>query len=182
MLPQKLDMLLGRVSRLLHLLGALAGALEKLLGFALDFLVQPVEDGEYGSLDGLLGFGVGVDEGLGESALCAAWHWPRLLAKLTYLRVDAHVLKVPGHASKALVEVSALPKWLRDGLQDLLVLLCVRLVDLFGRLDVILQVGYGVFPGLESLGQQTGRLCQTRQLAPCCGLGGGAPTVLGSTS
>lgn len=34
----------------------------------------------------------------------------------------------------------------------------MRLVDFLGRLDVILQIGYGVFPGLQSLGQQSGRL------------------------
>lgn len=104
-----------------------------------------------------------------ESQRCAPHGIARVHGCFAYLRVHAHVLKVTGHASKALVEVSALPKWLRDGLQDLLVLLRMRLVDFFGRLDVVLQIRHSVFPGLESLCQQTGRLRPMRQSASCRG-------------
>jgi len=58
-------------------------------------------------------------------------------------------------------------------LQDLLILLCLFLVDLLHRTDVFLEVAHGVFPCLQSLGEQAGGLsdagCQQCHGVPCCG-------------
>ena len=85
----------------------------------------------------LLGLEVGVDEGLG---------------------IDAHVLKEARNTSKRLVKVLPLSKGLRNGLENLFILLRLRLVNLLDGLNVLLDVDDGVFPGLESLGEEPGSL------------------------
>jgi hypothetical protein len=59
---------------------------------------------------------------------------------LTYLSVDAHVLKKSSNPSQTLVKVSPFLKRLRYGLQDFLVLLGVVMVRLFYCPDVFFEI------------------------------------------
>lgn len=136
-LAQQFNVFLSSVPDLLDLLCALAGAVLDLLDLGLDLLVQSLEDGEDGSLEGLLGLGVGVDHGL-----C----------------VDSHVLEEAGNTTQALVEMPALLKRLRDRLENLLILFGVVRVGLLDGGDIVLEVSYGVLPGLESFGEEASGL------------------------
>ena len=86
-------MLLGSVAGLLDLLGSLLSTMSELLGLVLDLFMQSLEDGDNGALDALLGFGVGVDQGLS---------------------VGSHVLEKASDTAEALVEMVPLLKGVRD--------------------------------------------------------------------
>lgn len=79
----------------------------------------------------------------------------------SHLGVASHILKEASDTPEGLVEVRPLSQRLRDCLEDFLILFGVCLVDLFRRTDVLFQVTYCVFPGLQSLGEEArGLRCQ----------------------
>lgn len=69
-------------------------------------------------------------------------------------------------------------------LENLLILLRLRLVDLLDSLNILLNVDDGMFPCLESLGEETGRLAKAHQVSFRCPGMTRTPilTLLGSVS
>lgn len=138
-LPEQLDVLLRRAARLVDQLAALARALVDFLGLVLDLRVQPLEDGQHGALERLGGLGVRVGDAL---------------------RVAADRLEQARDAAERLVKVVALLERVRDRLEHLFVLLGVRVLHLFGRLDVVFEVPDRVLPGLQPLEEELGHFAR----------------------
>jgi len=81
-----------------------------------------------------------------------------------YLGVRADVVEHAGDAAEALVELVTLLQRVRYSLQDLLVLLAVRVLHLLRRLDIVFQIANGVLPGRQAFCEQLGDL-RTMSLA-----------------
>lgn len=74
------------------------------------------------------------------------------------MRVRSDIVEHACYTSKALVKVMPLLKGVRDCLQDLLVLLCVCVLHLFGRSNVVFEISASVLPCLQTLSEELGDL------------------------
>lgn len=110
--------------------------------------MQAVEDREDGAVEIFLGFEVGVGQRLYFRLEELESDVPGIGA---YLSVRSHILKKTRNTTEGLIKVGALAQWVGDGLEDLLVLLCVGLVHLLGGFDVVLEVADGVLPCSQAL-------------------------------
>jgi len=70
------------------------------------------------------------------------------------LCVRPDVFKKPSNTAKGLVKVMALLQRVFYGLQHTFILLAMRVVRLLRSTNVILEVGDGMLPGLQSLSEE----------------------------
>lgn len=74
------------------------------------------------------------------------------------MRVRSNIVEHACYTSKALVEVVPLLEGVRDCLQNLLVLLCVCVLHLLGRSNIVFEISASVLPCLQTLREELGDL------------------------
>lgn len=138
-LAQPLNRLLALIPGFIDLLRRLARPLGQLLLLIFNLAMQPLENGQHGGLQRARRL---------------------LLTRREALGVGPDILKQLRDAAILLVEVVALLQRAVDRLEHLLVLLAVVVRQLLRRRDVVFEVGAGVLPGLQALGEELRHLAR----------------------